>query len=365
MVRVLFLASPFKAREVLKMAENFSPEITYKIVTMSYPYSEVVARNKSRLQKARDLILGDKSLTKVIADFRPNIAYSDSGLYGTQFGIASYRLRKRTPLILRLRGDWWREYCDLFSSVSWKRKLFLTQNYGYHWASVILAARVAPVCRWLETVVKHHVPGKRTEVVYLGVSPEDFFPENGFDFHRPAVAIIQNHTVRTKVLGLIRFREVIQRMPNVNFYISEGENVKQTFLPLVKNHFSNVPNAHLIPGVNTLSGVRRMLTAADCYVLASGLDCCPATVLEASLMRKPVVASRVGGVPETILEGRTGWTVSNDDTTEWVHRIELAVTDTKLNQRMGIQGREWVSRKFSWEIIADQVEVLLKVHASK
>ena len=54
-------------------------------------------------------------------------------------------------------------------------------------------------------------------------------------------------------------------------------------------------------GVNTLSGVRRILTA-DCYVLASGLGSCPTKILEASLMREPVIAGSVAGVPETVLE---------------------------------------------------------------
>jgi glycosyltransferase involved in cell wall biosynthesis len=67
-----------------------------------------------------------------------------------------------------------------------------------------------------------------------------------------------------------------------------------------------------------------MLTACDLYVLASELDCCPTTVLEASLMKKPVIASKVGGVPEIVSEGVTGWTIANGRVDEWSDKILFA-----------------------------------------
>ena len=106
-----------------------------------------------------------------------------------------------------------------------------------------------------------------------------------------------------------------------------------------------------------------MLTASDCYVLASGLDCCPTTVLEASLMGKPVIASRVGGVPEIVLENETGWTIENDDVKAWVDKIKLTVTDSRLNRALGDKGRRWVEEKFSWTTIAKQVENILVAEA--
>jgi glycosyltransferase involved in cell wall biosynthesis len=102
-----------------------------------------------------------------------------------------------------------------------------------------------------------------------------------------------------------------------------------------------------------------MLAACDCYVLASGLDCCPTTVLEASLLQKPVLASRVGGVPEIVENGYTGWSIENGNVDEWVNKIEMLTKDTKLCRKLGRQGREWVSGKFGWSTIASQVERLI------
>lgn len=98
------------------------------------------------------------------------------------------------------------------------------------------------------------------------------------------------------------------------------------------------PTFIFMSGVNTLSGVRRILTA-DCYVLASGLDCCPTKILEASLMRKPVIARSVAGVPETVLEDRTGWTIQNESTMEWIQKINFVMKDATLSRRPGERGR--------------------------
>jgi glycosyltransferase involved in cell wall biosynthesis len=76
-------------------------------------------------------------------------------------------------------------------------------------------------------------------------------------------------------------------------------------------------------------------------------------------MRRPVIASRVGGVPEIVLENETGWTINNELTDYWVDKINRAVTDSKLNRKFGNKGREWVSKTFGWNTIARQVEQLI------
>jgi glycosyltransferase involved in cell wall biosynthesis len=233
------------------------------------------------------------------------------------------------------------------------------QQYVYNWSAVVSASKVTPICRWLQAVVGHYVPWKRSEVVYQGVDPKEFRPEGGFDALRPSVSIIQNHSIFPKVQGLLNFKNVVQRLPAIHFYIAEGEAWAQNFLGLVKEHYAGIPNVHFVKDVNTSGAVSRMITACDCYVLASGLDCCPTTVLEASLLEKPVLGSRVGGVPEIIVNGYTGWSIDNGNVDEWVEKIQMLVNDGKLCRKMGSQGREWVAERFGWSSIARQVERLI------
>jgi phosphatidylinositol alpha-1,6-mannosyltransferase len=67
----------------------------------------------------------------------------------------------------------------------------------------------------------------------------------------------------------------------------------------------------------------------------------------------------VGGVPEIVLQNETGWTIQNSSTNEWVEKINRLVSDPKLSKKIGERGRRWVSEKFNWGRIADQVEKML------
>ena len=78
------------------------------------------------------------------------------------------------------------------------------------------------------------------------------------------------------------------------------------------------------------------------------------------MMEKPVLGSRIGGIPEIIRDGYTGWSIGNDDIEGWVDKIRLLAGDVTLSRRLGRQGRRWVSDNFGWPRIAAQVEKMLK-----
>jgi glycosyltransferase involved in cell wall biosynthesis len=341
------------------MVNELSPHVVYNIISTRYPVPEVQWKRMSFTERFDEKFFGGSSIRDVISRFDPDIIYSDSPLYASQFKLVSFLSGRRRPLVLHLRGDLWREHRAVFASASIRRRLLLMQQFSYDWTAVELAAKITPICRWLQGVVRHYVPRKRCEVVYQGVDPKQFRPQVGFEVRKPAIAILQNHSILPKVQGLLNFKAVLARLPQVHFYIAEGEAWAQQFLNVVKGHFSDLPNVHFVKDITNAEGVSKMLTACDCYVLASGLDCCPTTVLEASLLERPVLASRVGGVPEIIMNGYTGWSVDNDNLDEWVNRIEMLVKDARLSRRLGRQGRKWVSEKFGWATIAKQVEHLL------
>lgn len=342
-----------------EMAAQFSPRVEYNIVSTRYPVPQAEWNSMTFRGKFDEKLLGGSSIRDIVRRFDPDTVYSDSPLYASQFKLVSLLSRKRRPLLLHLRGDLWREHSATFASATTRARLLLMQQFSYDWAAVALATEVTPICRWLQAIVRHHVPGKRCEVVYQGVDPKRFTPEVGFEAQKPAIAILQNHSIGPKVEGLLNFRAVIERLPQTHFYIAEGETWAQQFLNVVKEHFAGLVNVHFVGGITSPATVSKMLTACDCYVLASGLDCCPTTILEASMLQKPVLASRVGGVPEIVVDGRTGWSIENDNIDEWVNKIEMLVKDAKLCRQLGRQGRVWVSGKFAWATIAQQVERLI------
>jgi glycosyltransferase involved in cell wall biosynthesis len=83
-----------------------------------------------------------------------------------------------------------------------------------------------------------------------------------------------------------------------------------------------------------------------CPSYREGLPLC---VLEAMAHGKPVVASAVGGIPELVEDGVTGFLVEPGDVAGLRAAIERLLADPLLRRRLGRAGRERVAERCSWE----------------
>jgi glycosyltransferase involved in cell wall biosynthesis len=81
-------------------------------------------------------------------------------------------------------------------------------------------------------------------------------------------------------------------------------------------------------------------------------------VLEASACGRPVIASRVGGVPEVLSHGETGVLVTPGDVDELTKAIIELATDRDKCRAMGDSGREFVRDMYSWSISLDKVTAI-------
>jgi glycosyltransferase involved in cell wall biosynthesis len=76
---------------------------------------------------------------------------------------------------------------------------------------------------------------------------------------------------------------------------------------------------------------------------------CPLSVLEAMAHAKPVVASRVGGIPELVRDGETGFLFQAADRRELSGKIQVMMDDLELRRRFGRLGRKVVESDYSLE----------------
>lgn len=96
--------------------------------------------------------------------------------------------------------------------------------------------------------------------------------------------------------------------------------------------------------------VPALLAAADVFVLASDHDALPTALLEAMATRTPVVASRVGGIPEIVRDGTTGLLVPPRDPGALAAALSRLAGDPSERQRLGAAGYQRVREGFSLEI---------------
>ncbi len=94
--------------------------------------------------------------------------------------------------------------------------------------------------------------------------------------------------------------------------------------------------------------------AADLYLHAARADTFPNVVLEALACGTPVVATAVGGIPEQIEDGVTGFLTPPGDAEAMAARIEQLLNSSELRQRMGLQAAEVARRRFSLDRQVDE-----------
>ncbi len=105
--------------------------------------------------------------------------------------------------------------------------------------------------------------------------------------------------------------------------------------------------------------VSRVLPAFDVFCLASSLrEGCPLAVLEAMSARLPVVASRIGGIPEEVEEGKTGLLAPPGDAEALASALRRLLENPGEATEMGRQGRERYERLFSPKALIGQLDNL-------
>lgn len=104
------------------------------------------------------------------------------------------------------------------------------------------------------------------------------------------------------------------------------------------------------------SDVYRLMSAADVFVLPSLCEGCPNVVLEASASGIPVIASRVGAVPDLIEDGNTGIIVKPGSSAEIKQGLIKLIEDPVLRRGMGQRAWQRMERDFTWDAICQKLE---------
>ena len=105
--------------------------------------------------------------------------------------------------------------------------------------------------------------------------------------------------------------------------------------------------------------IARLLDAADVVVVPSRSESFGLVPLEAAASGTPVVASRVGGLLESVIDGETGVLVDGRDPQEWAEAVGAILHDVDLQVELGLAGRRIVSRR-DWDDVAGELEAVYR-----
>src|SRR5207244_13449894 len=102
--------------------------------------------------------------------------------------------------------------------------------------------------------------------------------------------------------------------------------------------------------------VIQLLTHATVFCVPSVYEPMGIVNLEAMACETAVVASRVGGIPDVVVEGETGYLVTLDDdfASAFAERVNSLLRDQDLARRMGEAGRRRVLERVTWSAVAER-----------
>jgi len=92
---------------------------------------------------------------------------------------------------------------------------------------------------------------------------------------------------------------------------------------------------------------KQFLSRIQVLVCCSHIENLPYTLMESMACARPIVATRVGGIPDLVEDGVTGYLVEDGDAGSLAEHLERLAADADLRARMGEAGRRKLEREFS------------------
>lgn len=105
---------------------------------------------------------------------------------------------------------------------------------------------------------------------------------------------------------------------------------------------------------NNSNQIAQYYQAADVYIHASKADTFPTTIIEAMACGCPTIATNIGGIPEQIVDGKTGFLVPLADYNSLAKSIINLLNDENLQQTIGNAASEVTLKKFDQEIMVKE-----------
>jgi len=309
-------------------------------------------------RKISDWFQTQKKFDRLISDFKPDVILVDR-----QRHFARIASNSSIPVIIHLRGNIWKE-------IEWAKettyKSFLKKIALKVWIAIAKetfqkSSLIIPICKHLEEIVKENYPNKKTGVISSGIDTSKWYQVKGMTLKHPCVGLVQGAVIWGKVQEMFVLEKVLEKMPDVTFYWAGDGQYKDKILSVLEKY----DNFKWLGNLEYPDKVREYLTEIDVYALVSGIDMSPLTLQEAQLMKKPVVATNVGGIPEIMINNKTGFLIEKGDANSWIEKLSLLINDEQKRKTMGEEGRKFVEENFNWNIIAKEFLEILEKHNLK
>jgi glycosyltransferase involved in cell wall biosynthesis len=215
-----------------------------------------------------------------------------------------------------------------------------------------------------DDLVEQGIDPDRITVLYNALAPDDLVAtrdaravraEFGADIATPVVGTFAHLSAKKGYHELLEAIPIVVRaVPQIQFWIvGQGKLLDELQATAYRNGVS--ANVRFL-------GYRRdvadLMQAIDVMALPSRREPCALVYVEAALSKKPIVACRAGGAPESVADGETGLLVPVGDSAAIAGAVLALLTNRERAVRMGQAGYERARELFGWERFIASLEAV-------
>ena len=156
--------------------------------------------------------------------------------------------------------------------------------------------------------------------------------------------------------GIKGFERVLQKHPTAHLALAgEGEQ-----FPSLQSLVADLGICANVTFLGVRNDLPHILSASDSVLLPSRNEGLPRAAIEAMAAGKPVIATKVGGTPEAIIDGVTGILVPPNDINQIGNAVSNLIENVELQNRLGSAGRKRATQHYSIEKYISRLDCLYR-----
>jgi glycosyltransferase involved in cell wall biosynthesis len=194
-----------------------------------------------------------------------------------------------------------------------------------------------------------------------GIDLDEFSLKEAYQSRRPYLFALGRLEHKKGFDLLIKaFKPVLQRFPQLDLILAGDGPERDRLIKLINQ--LDLKERVKLPGRVNRKEVVKLFNGCQLFVLSSRSEGLPVVSLEAMAASKAILATKVDGVPEVVIDGENGVLIEPENVNELYKGISYLMGQERLREEMGKRGRQLVVERYSWpKLVERYLDVYMKV----